>query len=99
MRCRKSAAHTALAVCACGAPGMANAWAPTWVIEGDPTLSLLEGSKSEIDTCIGRTNRHVSKVLRRPNLQKRRRQTVVPTPSATQRSMRSGAMRSRGGVS
>jgi TonB family protein len=36
-------------------------WAPTWVIEGDPTLSTL-ASKSEVDACLGRTNRYMPKL-------------------------------------
>jgi TonB family protein len=62
MRCCKRTAYIALVCCACGQPSMADPWAPTWVIEGDPTLSLLHDSKSELDTCIGRTNRYMTKL-------------------------------------
>src|SRR5205807_655743 len=42
-------------------PGAAAEWSPTWAIEGDPTLSML-ASKSELDACIGRTNRYMPKL-------------------------------------
>jgi len=52
MRLRHKAC-VALVCFTCAQPGVAAEWAPTWAIEGDPTLSKL-ASKSELDACIGR---------------------------------------------
>src|SRR5438132_558655 len=60
MRLRHKAC-VALVCFTCAQPGVAAEWAPTWAIEGDPTLSML-ASKSELDACIGRTNRYMRKL-------------------------------------
>ena len=60
MRLRHKACVT-LVCFTCAQPGVAAEWTPTWAIEGDPTLSML-ASKSELDACIGRTNRYMPKL-------------------------------------
>jgi hypothetical protein len=62
MGCCKWMIYTVLACLASAASTVTDARTPTSIIEGDPTLSLLNGSKSDLNTCIGRTNRYMAKL-------------------------------------